>query len=112
MDHLGFRILLPGDLEATGLADLLSSHPIDFDVVMAAHHGSKNSHPVEFMNWATPEFVVISGGSQRVSDSAVAKFQNADRTREIGRTDTDGAIRVTVDQDGIRMQRWNSQPWK
>ena len=109
LEHSGKRILLPGDLERTGLSLLMQREPIDFDLVMAAHHGSKNSQPRELMNWSTPEYVVISGGSQRVSDQTVEMF--AGSGREVARTDRDGAIRFEVDGNGSKLSRWKTQRW-
>ncbi len=110
LEHLGHRVLLPGDLEKTGLSLLLKSDPIDFDLVMAAHHGSKNSLPSEFMDWSTPEYVVISGGSQRVSDATVAMFAAA--SRQVARTDRDGAVRFEVGQRGLKLRRWKQDKWQ
>ncbi len=110
LEHLGRKVLLPGDLERAGLDRLLDSNPIDTDVVMAAHHGSQNSQPEAFMRWATPEYVVISGGSQRVTDRVIRKFEPT--RREVARTDVDGAIRFSVDRRGVRFERWESEPWR
>jgi len=109
LEHLGKRILLPGDLERSGLSLLMYREPIDFDFVVAAHHGSRNSQPKEFMKWATPEYVAISGGSQRVTDSAEALFDGPGR--KIARTDRDGAIRFEVGKDGVSWSRWKHEPW-
>ena len=110
LEYLGKRVLLPGDLEREGLSLLLQQEAIDFDVVIAAHHGSKNSQPIEFMEWSTPEFVAISGGQKRVSDTTVEKFQAPGR--RIGRTDEDGAIRFEIDRAGVSMKSWNREPWQ
>ncbi|MFK7765763.1 MAG: ComEC/Rec2 family competence protein [Mariniblastus sp.] len=109
IEHAEVKVLLPGDLERAGLELLLEQQPTHFDLVMAAHHGSKNSQPVEFMQWANPDFVVISGGSQRVSDKSTEVFQAKNRT--VARTDRDGAVRFVVDQDGVQFRKWNSNPW-
>ena len=109
IEHRGKRILLPGDLERDGLTALLERSPIDFDVVVAAHHGSKNSLPEEFMKWSTPEFVAISGGSQRVSDAMVARFAGENRT--VSRTDQDGAIRYEIGAGDVTVKRWVHEPW-
>ena len=76
----GRKLLLPGDLERDGLEYLLSEPAIDCDVVMAAHHGSPHSDPPRFMGWSTPEWVVISGGSKRVSDETGQRFLNPGST--------------------------------
>ncbi len=56
----GRRLLLPGDLEREGLDSLLCRAAHQFDVVMAPHHGSPASRPVEFLRWANPRYVVVS----------------------------------------------------
>ena len=110
IEHAGTRVLLPGDLERTGLVLLLETEPVHFDLVMAAHHGSKNSQPAEFMDWAKPDYVVISGGSQRVSDETARVFESKGRT--VARTDRDGALRFVVDENGVQFKRWNTEPWQ
>ena len=93
-----------------GLELLLETKPTHFDLVMAAHHGSKNSRPAEFMKWASPDFVVISGGNQRVSDKTASVFEAVGR--QVARTDRDGAIRFTVDKTGAYLKRWSSRGWE
>ena len=111
IEHLGRKILLPGDLEDEGLESLLSTKPVDYDLVMAAHHGSKNSQPKDFMAWATPEFVVISGGSQRVNDQSAEPF--GPLNRRVARTDRDGAVRFSIGKSGkVGLQTWNDEPWR
>jgi len=111
MEFKGRKILLPGDLEQEGLLELLHSTPIDFDLVMAAHHGSKNSLPRDFMAWANPEYVVISGGSQRVKEKTVEAF--SPNVRRIARTDQDGAVRFLIEPNSeMSFKCWNNQPWK
>ncbi len=62
--YQGRRILLPGDLEGEGMQRLLDEPPTDYDLVMAPHHGSRHSAPRAFCEWATPEWIVVSGGRQ------------------------------------------------
>jgi competence protein ComEC len=56
------RFLITGDLEGLGLQRLLNSPPVDYDIVLAPHHGSPSSSPPAFSKWSTPEFAVVSGG--------------------------------------------------
>lgn len=65
VEYEGKVILLPGDLEARGLQDVIAERPRDCDVLMAPHHGSLNSSPALFTRWCTPEWLVISGGRDR-----------------------------------------------
>ncbi len=111
IEAAGRQILLPGDLESFGLADLLSREPIDFDLVMAPHHGSRNSQPTAFVNWSSPEYVVISGGSQRIQPTAVEAFRSDELT--VLRTDQAGAIRYEVDRGGqASVMHWCRDRWR
>ena len=109
LEYAGIRILLPGDLEQNGMSSLMEKSPINCDIVMAPHHGSKNSHPEEFMQWSNPEFVVISGGRQRVTNEMAKPFST--RGGAVARTDRDGAVRFEVGKQGIEMKCWKREPW-
>jgi competence protein ComEC len=61
------RLLLPGDLEADGLALLLGSPPRHASVLMAPHHGSIHSDPLAVCRWCRPRLVVISSGDRQAS---------------------------------------------
>lgn len=61
VEYAGRRVLLPGDLESPGLNDLLAELPLDCDILMAPHHGSRRSDPPGLAAWSTPEWVVVSG---------------------------------------------------
>jgi competence protein ComEC len=108
VEYCGKRMLLPGDLEASGMLQLLSQPPIDCDVVMAPHHGSPNSLPVQFLQWATPEYVVISGSGQRVDDDIAKLFESA--TRTVARTDVDGAIQFRL--KSMDAHHWQNSQWQ
>lgn len=66
------RILLTGDLEPPGLDDLLVEEPLDCDVVLAPHHGSRLSDPPGLAAWSSPELVVVSGG---LADDVATRFE-------------------------------------
>ena len=59
-------ILLPGDLEAAGLDAVTQLPPQACTILLAPHHGSRNSDPPGFARWCQPKWVVVSG--PRVSD--------------------------------------------
>ena len=98
------RILLPGDLEDEGLQELLDSPSIDCDLVMAPHHGSPNSHPREFAEWARPEEVVISSSVRRLKRASVEAFEEAGSRVWI--TGRDGAVRCILSDDGLEISKW------
>jgi competence protein ComEC len=58
----GRRLLLTGDLEQVGLAELLSKpepgRPID--VLLSPHHGARGANPPRLFEWARPRVVVAS----------------------------------------------------
>ena len=58
-----FDMLFTGDVEGAGEESLVSSGLLrDYDVMKAAHHGSKNSGTEEFLQITEPEYAVISAG--------------------------------------------------
>lgn len=111
IDQGGRKILLPGDLEKGGLEFLMSQPAIDCDVVMAAHHGSPNSEPEKFMAWSTPEWVVISGGSKRVSAEMEGRFLGPASKRRVLRTDRAGAVQIRLGVGQITEAHWETDRW-
>lgn len=111
LDNGNQKLLLPGDLEKSGMNFLLRQPETDFDLVMAAHHGSKNSIPAEMMQWSTPEWVVISGNRHRVSDVTAARFLPSVGARRVLRTDRCGAIRFQFDGTNILTDHWHDHSW-
>ena len=99
VDYLGHHILLPADLDTPGLDDVLAEEPIDFDVLLAPHHGSRRSNPPGLAAWSTPEWVVISG-SRRWDLSAIEATYRAAGC-EILHTADAGAVSVTIDASGV-----------
>jgi competence protein ComEC len=104
IDYEGRRLLLPGDLEAAGMRDLLADEPLDCDLVMAPHHGSAQSNPPGFLAWSNPEHVVISGGRGRDLEAAQAAF--AGTNRRVWHTARDGAVTAVVRDGQLRTSGW------
>jgi competence protein ComEC len=106
IEFAGRRLLLPGDLEASGLEAVIATPPYDCNVLLAPHHGSRHSAPSRFAAWCTPEWVVISGGSHRGIEPTVAIYERSGA--EVLQTDLDGAIEVVVEPDGaIEVSCWH-----
>ena len=58
-----FDMLFTGDVEGSGEESLISSGLLrDYDILKAAHHGSKNSGTEEFLQITAPEYAVITAG--------------------------------------------------
>jgi len=62
--YLDQTILLPGDIESRVENHLLDDEkiPQHLTVLLAAHHGSRTSSSVRFVNFTRPQYVVYSAG--------------------------------------------------
>lgn len=57
------RVLLPGDIELAGEVALLrQDKPINADILLAPHHGSKTSSSTDFIKAVSPMWVVFPAG--------------------------------------------------
>ena len=56
-----FSAMFPGDITEIAEESLLGED-LDVDVLLAAHHGSRNSNSIGFLNAATPEAVIVYAG--------------------------------------------------
>jgi competence protein ComEC len=98
VEYLGRRILLTGDLEPSGLDDVLAEEPIPCNVLLVPHHGSQRSSPPGLVSWCRPEVAVISGSLGRFHPRTEAGYSAAGvRLLHTGRK---GAVEVTVDGTG------------
>jgi competence protein ComEC len=105
IEYLGRRVLLPGDLEADGLDEMLAEMPLPCDVLMAPHHGSAGSQPARMIAWAEPTWVVLSAGQgSHVDLAAFARFGP-----RLHFTHRDGAVQVEIDREGVRTSCWRAR---
>lgn len=93
IEFAGRRLLLPGDLETPGLEDVIAELPLDCDVIMAPHHGSRRSDPPGFAAWSSPEWVIVSGGPE--ADPSVEATYTAAGGKVLN-TGKAGAIRLVL----------------
>ncbi|MEM7453445.1 MAG: ComEC/Rec2 family competence protein, partial [Planctomycetota bacterium] len=108
IEHSEKRLLLTGDLEGDALFELMSGSPLPFDIAMAPHHGSLNSHPQTFARWCTPDYVVISGSVRKTGDEVTKQFESAGA--EVLSTGLDGAVRFEIGEE-VRARTWNDGGW-
>jgi len=101
VEFQGRRILLTGDVEGPGLAALLAREPIDCDVVLVPHHGSRRSDPPGFAAWSRPEWVVISGGFDRNDTQVLDAYQQ--HGAQVLHTAYDGAVTVRIEGGNIQV---------
>jgi len=109
IEYRGRRILLPGDLEPPGLESVTAELPRKYDVVMAPHHGSVHSDPEAFAEWCRASWVVISSGHGRNVQPVASVYEK--HGAQVLRTVNSGAIRVTIDAQGLRARRWRQGGW-
>jgi competence protein ComEC len=102
IEYLGRRILLPGDLASPGLEDVMAEEPWDCDVLLAPHHGSRQSDPPGLARWCRPEWVVISGGHRNDSAETIVQYRRAGS--RILQTGTMGAVWVSINPRGLMTQ--------
>ena len=107
VEYAGRRLLLPGDLERPGLEDVIAEQPIDCDILMAPHHGSRRSDPPGFAAWSVPEWVVISGGA--ASDSDVEHTYVASGAKVLN-TGNLGAVEFSIDSREITAATYLDSP--
>lgn len=112
IEHAGRRVLLTGDLEERGLADLLAEPALDCDVLMAPHHGSTRSNPRGLVEWCRPEYVVISGGRDfelgRDPDAVAREFYRAGSN--VLHTSQHGAVRFELTEKGVHLSTHRVPP--
>ncbi len=106
----GRKILLPGDLESVGMNMLLARPSVNCDVVMAPHHGSHHSRPAEFIDWACPEYVLISGHPKKVKMETLELLSEKDCI--VNQTGSPGAVRYRIQSSGqISVEVFREGQW-
>ncbi|WP_310820334.1 ComEC/Rec2 family competence protein [Stratiformator vulcanicus] len=101
IDYADRRILLTGDIEGDGLRRLIEQLSDDktltsrCDVLMAPHHGGRDSNVPDLATAVRPSVVVMSSASD---DPLVRIQQNYPDARCIGTSQ--GAVRIAIDRSG------------
>jgi competence protein ComEC len=109
VEFAGIRILLPGDVEGSGLVTLCDQTPRHCQVMMAPHHGSLAHDVSGLLAWCRPNLVVISGNHRANRPEVLQRFMAAEH---LGITFVDGAIQIRVTADGtLNFVRWSDDRW-
>jgi competence protein ComEC len=103
----GRRILLPGDLDGTGMEAVLQGEPVDCDVLMAPHHGRPTQKCRQLLRWSSPEWIVASGGVEKEPGQIDRQFAGYDG--RLFHTATSGAVTVTIDGDDLFVHAFRSE---
>jgi competence protein ComEC len=95
--------LFIGDCETEAIADILANkQPLDSDVLLCGHHGSKTSTTDDLLKAVTPTYAVISVGENSYghpSDSTLSLLKKYQISTY--RTDENGTIIATSTGDNI-----------
>lgn len=99
------KVLLTGDAEKEEENSLMArySTQLDCDILKVGHHGSKSSSQNNFINFAKPEYAVISCGVDNKYDHPDSETLNtlSYYKAKVYRTDLHGSIVATTDGENI-----------
>lgn len=110
ISYKGKSFLFPGDIEEEAERAVASNwgYSLDSDVLLAAHHGSKTSSTVPFLEAVSPELSIISCG--KGNSFGFPHAEAIQRLKDIGSEiigiDESGAVRISVKEDGLRIKRF------
>lgn len=110
VDLRDVEILLTGDIEdAAERAIVDSGLARDIDVLKVAHHGSKTSSGVDFLEAFDPEFALISAGRNNTYGHPAREILDRFAARDmiVIRTDRQGSIRLRTDGERIRIDHFS-----
>jgi competence protein ComEC len=107
VEYFDHRIILPGDLESPGLDDLLANPPMHCDVLLAPHHGSRQSNSPGLAAWSRPAWVVLSGDGRWTLPEIDATYQTVGS--QTIHTFLNGAVEATIDKNGTKVETFLSQ---
>ncbi len=101
------NILWTGDIDiATEHSYVVEYVAPNIDVIHASHHGSNDGTSEELLNWANPEFAVISAGfSNRYRHPSINVLERLEEGRvEVWRTDLNGTILMRADGKSAKLE--------
>ncbi len=106
VDLEGLRLLLTGDVEEVGQADLIRRADLSCDVLKVPHHGGYAETFEEFLRCADPEVAVISVGEDNpYGHPAEATLRCLYRAGSaVYRTDMGGDIVIRGEPEGLRVE--------
>ena len=103
----GVKFLFTGDGERLAEEELINrTRDIDCDVLKVAHHGSRGGTGYQFLQYAKPEYAVVSSGAGNEYGHPHIETMKAleNINAKIYRTDTKGNITFYVDDGEIEIK--------
>jgi competence protein ComEC len=94
-------VLLTGDVERAAEAEILAYGPLQSDVLVVPHHGSRTSSSPEFLAAVAPRWAIVPVGyrSRFGHPHPQVLERYLARGTQILRTDLDGAIDIRLGKD-------------
>lgn len=108
LEFAGKRVLMPADAEAEIEEYLIEQYAeyLDVDIYKAGHHGSSGSSMQALVDLMSPAHTIFSAGADNhyghPSPRIIKRMQRAGS--QIWRTDLNGDILVTLDEDSIYVE--------
>ncbi len=108
----GRTLLFTGDIGLTAEKDLMrTAKELKTDLIKVPHHGSKSSSGDSFVSAARPAVGVVTVGRGNLyrhpSEEIIARYTRSGAT--VYRTDTGGAITVTLQDDRLDTVQWQER---
>ena len=104
--------MFTGDIEKEAEQDIIDSGRLESaDVLKVAHHGSNTSSTTDFLDIVNPDYAVIMCGVDNSYKHPHKKIVErlAEYCDNIYRTDIDGTIVFTSDQNDIEVKTENQE---
>ncbi len=102
VEFAGVVILLPGDIEKAAERSLMATEPVNADVILAPHHGSKTSSSPAFVAAVRPRHVIYSAGWRHHfgHPHPAVKARWREQASRAWSTAEQGAISLHISADG------------
>ena len=106
IEYFNFKVLFTGDVEKIAEEEIINKYLentlLEAQVLKVAHHGSKTSSTIEFLEKVKPKIALIGVGKENKFGhpnlEVISKIESIGS--KIYRTDMDGEISIVVDKKG------------
>jgi competence protein ComEC len=109
----GARLLLPGDVESRGEAELLlRPSRLRAEALLLAHHGGRTSNGAALLDAVRPRWALVSCGRENRFGHPHREVLDRLRARRIPlrRTDREGRLTLEATATGWRVRGWRDAP--
>lgn len=100
LEYKNFKILFTGDVDESGLREVLHLIPKNINVLKVPHHGALNVLNKELINHLNPEYSIISVGENKFGHPAQYTLEMLNKSI-VYRTDIDNSILIKINNEGL-----------